>query len=77
MNYFEKGQPVSGDITDKLMLWDAGTEVNQAPGIGDEQAPRQKAHNTGKAENGKVGMVKDAFKYPETKSVLKVTIIGQ
>lgn len=77
IDLFVNGEAISGDITDKLMLWDAGTEVNQAPGIGDEQAPRQKAHNTGKAENGKVEIVKDAFKYPETKSVLKVTIIGQ
>ncbi len=74
IDLFVKGQPISGDITDKLLLWDAGTEVNQAPGIGDEQAPRQKAANTGKTENGKVGLVKDGFSYPNTKDVLKVTI---
>ncbi len=74
IDLFVKGEAISGDITDRLMLWDAGTEVNQAPGIGDEQAPRQKAHNTGTAENGKVGMVKDGFTYPNTKDVLKVTI---
>ena len=71
---FVNGEAISGDITDKFMLWDAGTEVNQAPGIGDEQAPRQKAANTGKTENGKVSLVKDDVKYPNTKDVLKITI---
>jgi hypothetical protein len=74
IDLFKDGKAISGDLTDKLILWDAGTEVNQAPGIGDEQAPRQKAANTGKTEKGKVGMVKDGFTYPNTKDVLKVTI---
>lgn len=77
IDLFVNGQALSGDITDRLMLWDAGTEVNQAPGIGDEQAPRQKAANTGKAENGRVVMVKDGFSYPNTKEVLKVTIVAE
>lgn len=71
------GNALTGDITANLFLWDAGTEVNQAPGVGDEQAPRQKMANTGKAENGKVGMVKDGFMYPNTKDVLKVTITAE
>lgn len=74
---FKNGKALTGDITDKLMLWDAGTEVNQAPGIGDQQAPRQNAANTGATENGKVGMVKDSFTYPNTKDVLKVTITAE
>ncbi|MFM9904027.1 MAG: spondin domain-containing protein [Pyrinomonadaceae bacterium] len=69
-----KGKPVNGDITDKFRLWDAGTEVNQAPGIGPDQAPRQKAPNTGAAENGVVHLVKDGFSYPNTKDVLRITI---
>ncbi|MGQ0543388.1 MAG: spondin domain-containing protein [Blastocatellia bacterium] len=71
------GNALSGDITESLLLWDAGTEVNQAPGIGDEQAPRQKMANTGKAENGVVQLVKDSFTYPNTKDVLRVTITAQ
>lgn len=74
IDLFVGGKAVSGDFTDKFLLWDAGTEINQSPGIGDEQAPRQKAANTGKAENGVVGSVKDGFKYPNTKDVLKITI---
>lgn len=71
---FKNGEPVSADITDLLMLWDAGTEVNQAPGIGDQQAPRQAGPNTGTAENGKVSAVMDGFVYPKAREVLKVTI---
>ena len=72
-----KGNALTGDITDSLLLWDAGTEVNQAPGLGEEQGPRQKMPNTGKVENGKVGLVKDGFTYPNTKDVLRVTITAE
>jgi hypothetical protein len=74
---FNNGKPMSGDITAKIILWDAGTEVNEEPGIGPNQAPRQKAPNTGKDENGVVKNikdVKDGFNYPKTASVMKVTI---
>ncbi len=75
IDLFDKsGNAINGDITSAFSLWDAGTEVNQAPGIGEDQAPRQKAANTGKAENGKIGMVKDGFTYPNTADVLKVTV---
>ncbi len=68
------GMPLTGDLTNKLELCDAGTEVNQAPGIGADQAPRQKMKNTGADENGVVGTVHDSYMYPETKDVLRVTI---
>ena len=68
------GVPVSGDVTSQIMLWDAGTEVNQEPGVGADQAPRQKAPNTGMAENKAVNLVKDKFTYPKTTSVMRVTI---
>jgi len=74
---FANGKPISGDITSKMILWDAGTEVNEEPGVGPNQAPRQKAPNTGTNENGVVKSikdVKDGFSYPKTASVMKVTI---
>jgi len=77
IDLFVKGEAITGDITDKLILWDAGTEVNQAPGIGDQQAPRQKEANMGASENSVVSLVKDGFSYPNTKDVLKVTIMRQ
>ena len=42
-----KGRPVGGDVTSRIVLWDAGTELNQELGVGPDQAPRQKAKNTG------------------------------
>jgi hypothetical protein len=78
MDLFDKnGNAMTGDITDKLMLWDAGTEVNQAPGVGDQQAPRQKMANSGTTEKVAVGLVKDGFSYPNTKDVLKVTVMAE
>jgi hypothetical protein len=74
---FKNGKPVTGDITSAFQLWDAGTEVNQEPGVGPDQAPRQKAPNTGAAENGFVfplKAVRDGFKYPAVGDVLKITI---
>jgi hypothetical protein len=38
------------DVTSELMFWDAGTEVNEAPGMGPNQAPRQAGPDTGAAE---------------------------
>jgi hypothetical protein len=69
-----KGRPVSGDLTSNIMLWDAGTEVNQEPGVGPDQAPRQKAPNTGAPESKTVGAVSDQFNYPKTSEVIRVTI---
>jgi hypothetical protein len=78
INLFDAdGKPLNGDITDKFLLWDAGTEVNQAPGLGADQGPRQKGPNTGVAENGVVRLVKDGFSYPNTKAVLRITITAQ
>jgi hypothetical protein len=74
IDLFENGKPVNGDITSKFVLWDAGTEVDQEPGIGADQAPRQKAANTGTAENGKVHKAKKSAFYGKTAELFKVTI---
>jgi hypothetical protein len=65
---------VRGDITDQISLWDAGTEVNQAPGEGADQAPRQASPNTGADEGGVVQPVDDGFTYPATADAIRVTI---
>jgi hypothetical protein len=77
IDLFPNGDALSGDITNKFELWDAGTEVNQAPGIGPDQAPRQKAKNTGAAEGTSVHLVKDGFTYPKTTDVLRITVTAQ
>ena len=72
-----KGDVMSGDITSLIYLWDAGTEVNQEPGLGPDQAPRQKAPNTGAAERKPVRLVKDVkdrFTYPKVSEILRVTV---
>jgi len=51
------GDPRSGNVTDYVTLYDAGTEVNEAPGYGANQAPRQAGPNTGASENGLVSPV--------------------
>lgn len=68
------GSPISGDITAQFMLWDAGTEVNQEPGIGLDQAPRQSGPDTGADENGTVRLVNDGYTYPSVANVIRVTI---
>ena len=55
-----KGNPVNGDITEKFILWDAGTEKDEEIGIGANQGPRQKGPNIGEAEKGVVHRVKEA-----------------
>ena len=71
---FKNGQPISGNITAQLMMWDAGTEVDQEPGVGSEQGPRQKGPNTGRAENGVVRKVQDGKAYSTPSNVMRVTI---
>jgi hypothetical protein len=70
---FEDGSPVEGDVTGMLRLWDAGTEVNERPGTGPNQAPRQSGPDTGTPE-GVVRPVSDGYDYPETSEVLSVTV---
>jgi Spondin_N len=77
VSLFKDGKPVSGDITSQIILWDVGTEMNQEPGIGADQGPRQKAPNTGRAENGVVRNikdVKDGSVFSKVSSVMRVTI---
>lgn len=71
---FKNGKAISGDISSQFILWDAGTEVDQEPGIGSEQGPRQKGPNTGKAENGVVHKVDDGKAYSQASNVMRVTI---
>ena len=72
---FPDGEPLSGEVTTMIMLWDAGTEVNEKPGVGLFQAPRQLESNTGTDEMGMVRLLDDEmFTYPEVGQVIKVTV---
>ncbi|MEQ9426670.1 MAG: spondin domain-containing protein [Cyclobacteriaceae bacterium] len=68
------GNPVTGDVTASLSLWDGGTEVNEFPGAGPNQAPRQAGANTGTDETNNVQLVNDSFTYPSLSSTISVTI---
>ncbi len=73
-----RNEPLTGDLT--LVLYDAGTEVNQAPGQGDAQAPRQAAPNTGDAEDAVIQMLSarsDGFTYPGVGQLFKVTLTAE
>lgn len=70
------GRPLSGDVTDDVVLWDAGTEVNEEPGAGPNQ-PENAPADTGPAENGVVtpiAEVDDGYDYPPVNAVLRVTL---
>ena len=70
------GTAINGDITHLLSIWDAGTEVNEEPGIGLYQAPRQSGPDMGLDENGNVRLVNDMFNYPDLSNIIRVTISG-
>ena len=71
---FKNGKAIDGEITSGIVMWDAGTEVDQEPGIGPDQGPRQKGPNTGEAENGVVHMVQDGKVYSDATKVMRITI---
>ncbi len=73
----EDGYAISGEVSDQIDLWDAGTEVNQPIGEGDEQAPRQTGPNTGADEMGVVQLVSDlddGLAYPAADEIVSVTL---
>ena len=56
--------PITGDITDQIMLWDAGTEVNQEPGTGADQPIR------GGNKSGAADCRRKPFAWPPTTSAI-------
>ncbi len=52
ISVYSGGSPVTGNITSEIMLWDAGTQVNQMPGPGNP--------HSGADENGVVRDMMDA-----------------
>ena len=75
--YDSDGNPVTGDQTALIDLWDAGTEVNEAPGEGANQPPRQSDPNTGMDENSTVKDIEDVndgFSYPADAEVVRVSL---
>ena len=74
---FEGNRAVSGDVTGAIDLWDAGTEVDTAPGTGEFQVLAQGSADSGPAENDVVTLATetgDGFDLPANDDVIRVTI---
>jgi hypothetical protein len=70
-------EPIKGDVSSQLALWDAGTEVNQEPGKGADQAARQTSPTQGTAEAVGVQLVSarnDGFSYPAMADLAVLTV---
>ncbi len=72
---FHGNTPVDGDVTSAINLYDAGTEVDEAPGLGDFQVLTQPSLDSGPAENGVVAPARaDGFDLPADEDVIRVTV---
>ena len=70
-------RPVTGNITAQLSLWDAGTEVNEAPGLGRNQGVRQAAAHAGDPERRPIRAMADAefgALWPAVGKMVRVTV---
>lgn len=81
LDLFNGSTPVSGDVTASLVLYDAGTEEDTAPGTGPDQKPAQGdgVINVGPADDNTAirAASEDGFVIPGTASVIRVTIVPQ
>jgi hypothetical protein len=71
------GRPVSGDVTSRLTFFDAGTEVNEDPGLGRLQGIRQGAPHAGDPERRPVRPMAEAEfgdRWPAVEKIIRVTI---
>lgn len=80
---FVNGQPISGDITHLIKLWDAGTEYDEEPGVGANTGLLQATRTAGGVDpNDKVREVPAVvtlsngaqFARPAIASMIKVTV---
>jgi hypothetical protein len=76
---FDGDAPRVGTHEAQLAFWDAGTEVNEPPGEGANQAPRQSAANTGPDEGATVEKFEsntdgDGHVYPAPTTTVRLTI---
>lgn len=70
-------RPISGDVTSRLSLWDAGTELNEEPGAGRNQGLRQGAPHAGDPERKPVRPLSETefgMLWPSTDKIVRVTI---
>lgn len=69
--------PIYGDITSRVILWDGGTEVNEYRGAGNNQPARGPGGIVESEPIVPVSQVNDGFMYSPLPMLLKVTITPQ
>jgi len=75
ISLYSQEEPVTGDVTDQIQLWDAGTEANEEPGVGGYQVLRQPGSDTGPEDsNPNVRQVNDGYEYGALSDRIKVII---
>jgi hypothetical protein len=80
---FNGSTPVSGDMTSKLVLYDAGSEMDDPPGAGPNQKPAQDPLAMNVGPDDAVNTIQvvpqrhTGFTIPATNSVIRVTITPQ
>jgi hypothetical protein len=72
----DSGNPRTGDVTSDLSLYDAGTEENEEPGAGDNQAPGGQCYLD--SEDGSVTTVEgtdaQGISYPDVSDLVEATL---
>lgn len=77
--------PISGDITDQVKLWDAGTEIDEEPGVGQHTAPNQGSSTDGPGADDPNDLVREVpklvtltdgsmFTRPDVNEMIEVSI---
>jgi hypothetical protein len=74
---FQGNGPLAGNATEYVSLWDAGTEINEEPGVGENQVQRQRDAGVGLVERGTVAPIEavNGYDYPATADVVQVTLM--
>jgi len=74
VDLYPNGEALTGDITNQIILVDAGTEVNQTIGQGADQANQQSGPNTGAVDENNLVRLYDGNDADETEDLIRVTI---
>jgi hypothetical protein len=81
--YDGSGAPRSGDVTSEILLWDAGTEVDEEPAVGGSTGPQQTVPDQGAPDDDPVVNALGAsivladgsrFDLPAVEDMIKVTL---
>ncbi|MEM9605526.1 MAG: CHRD domain-containing protein [Pseudomonadota bacterium] len=73
--FSDTGTPLQADVSGQIALWESGTELDEEPGVGINQAPRQSGPNVGTPEAGTVGGLAGRGKSADLNgAVIRVTV---